>query len=298
MYNMNTLDNFQTYQWMADSPQIDNLSLFELSLPGAHNAGCDWEARYALIPGKNWLACQDVSFYSQLNRGARALDVRLTYDSKAQGLAKFRFHHNGYLSSRTLEDLVRDVKAFYERNINEFIILDFHELGTGKDAFDHSEFQTLILEHLGERMIPTRNLQQTLGQLKAISPLQRIMVAAPMTWETGDYRIYGKIQHKWIGKQLVSSLDLQGYINQVLSTPNSTLRPWSLSATSFSIGGPQRILDDLDYWFDPARSDWAKKCNIINFDFIKNSNIVLFCQKVNLEKAIEKSQSTVREQAV
>ncbi|WP_322847104.1 phospholipase [Pseudomonas sp. B33.4] len=294
---MNNHENFQPYQWMADAPQLDNLSLFEMTLPGAHNAGCDWEAGYALIPGKNLVACQDVSFYSQLNRGARALDVRLTSDNKAQGLAKFSFHHGGYRSSRTLADLVRDIKAFYERNINEFIILDFHELGEDKVAFDHSGFQALLLEHLGDRMIPTRNLHLTLGQLKAISPLQRIMVAASMTWETEDYRILGKIQHKWIDKQFVSSTNLHGYIKEVLSTPASTLRPWSLSATCFGIG-PQRILDDLDNWFDPARSDWAKKCNIINFDFIKNSNIVRFCQMANLEKAIEKSRSTVREQAV
>ncbi|VVQ35329.1 phospholipase [Pseudomonas fluorescens] len=294
---MNNIDNFQPHQWMADSPQIDNLSLFELSLPGAHNAGCDWETGYALIPGKNWVACQDVSFYSQLNRGARALDIRLTSDNKAQGLARFSFHHGGYRSSRTLADLVRDVKAFYERNIDEFIILDFHELGEDKVAFDHSEFQALMLEHLGERMIPTRNLHLTLGQLKAISPLQRIMVAASMTWETEDHRILGKIHHKWIDQRFVTPLELQVYITKVLSTPISTLRPWSLSATSFSLGGgPKRILEELDNWFDPTRSDWAKKCNIINFDFIKNSNIVRFCQMANLEKAIEKSRNSVREQ--
>lgn len=62
---MENFDDIPTHQWMAYSPQIDNLSLFEMTLPGAHNAGCDWEASYALIPGKNWLACQDVSFYSQ-----------------------------------------------------------------------------------------------------------------------------------------------------------------------------------------------------------------------------------------
>jgi len=287
---MNNLDNFQTSQWMADTGQIDNLSLFELTLPGTHNAGCDREAGYALLPGKNWLACQDVSFYSQLNRGARALDVRLTVDPKASGLAKFRFHHNGYLSSRTLEDLVRDLKGFYERSNNEFIILDFHELGSGKDPFDHAEFKALMLEHLGERMIPSRNLHMSLGELKAISSLQRIMVAAPMTWDTQDYRFYGKISHKWINKQLVSAVDLQGYIKEVLNTYTSRLYPWSLSATSFTLGGPQRILDDLDTWFDPDQSDWAKKCHIINFDFIKNSNIVRFCQRVNLEKALEKSR--------
>lgn len=295
---MNTLDNFQAYQWMADTPQIDNLSLFELTLPGAHNAGCDGEASYALLPSKNWLACQDVPFFSQLNRGARALDVRLTVDDNATGLAKFRFHHGGYLSSRTLEDLVRDLKGFYERNRDEFIILDFHELGSGKTSFDHSEFRALMLKHLGDRMIPKQNLHMTLGQLKAISPLQRIMVAAPMTWSTQENRFYKQIEHKWIGQQFVTTSELQGYIKEVMKTNISTLYPWSLSATSFTAFGPQRILEDLDTWFDPDKSDWAKKCNIINFDFIKNSNIVRFCQKVNQQKAVEKSRSNAHEQAV
>ncbi|MCR8931429.1 MULTISPECIES: phospholipase [unclassified Pseudomonas] len=286
---MNNLENFLPYQWMADAPQLDKLTLFELTLPGTHNAGCDLEADYAIPLSQNWLACQDVSFYSQLNRGARALDMRLLLDAQAQGLARFRFHHNGSRSSRTLEDLVRDIKGFYERSRDEFIILDFHELANGVDAFDHVQFKMLLLEHLGERMIPAQNLHLTLGQLKAVDPLQRIMVAAPMTWETDDPRIHRQIDHKWIGKSLVGTTDLHAYIADVLSRPTGRLRPWSLSATCYSLGGPQRILASLDDWFDPARSDWAKKCHIINFDFIKKSNIVRYCLTANLQKALDKS---------
>lgn len=285
---MQDQDTFQTHQWMADSPLLDKLSLFEMTLPGAHNAGCDWEASYALIPGKNWLACQDVSFYSQLNRGARALDLRLIYNSEANHLGRFRFHHNGYTSSRTLEDLVRDLKGFQERSRNEFIVLDFHELSSVNDPFNHAQFKSALLEQLGERIIPSENLHLTLGQLKAINPLQRIMVAAPMTWETQESRFESPIQHKWIGQTQVNTTDLHGYIKGVLSNPVSTRRPWSLSATSFTLGGPQRILDSLDEWFDPGKTDWARKCNIINFDFIKNSNIVRFCQMANLQKAHDK----------
>ncbi|WP_332763055.1 phospholipase [Pseudomonas koreensis] len=273
---------------MADAQLIDNLSLYELTLPGAHNAGCDWQATYALIPGKNWLACQDVSFYSQLNRGARALDVRLEFIAEAQGLAQFRFQHNGHRSSRTLEDLIRDIKGFYERSPDEFIILDFHELKNGTKAFDHSLFKALMLEHLGERMIPAKNLHLTLGQLKAISPLQRIMVAASMTWETDDHRFQRKIDHQWINQKIVSTSDLRGFIADVLGKPISRLHPWSLSATSYTLGGPQRVLGALDDWFDPDKSDWAKKCHIINFDFIKDSNLVHFCLTANLQKAREK----------
>ncbi|WP_277762033.1 phospholipase [Pseudomonas sp. A34-9] len=281
------LQNFGPHQWMGDTPQLDDLSLLEMTLPGTHNAGCDWEASFSLIPGPNWLACQDVPFYSQLNRGARVLDVRLMYDSKGLGFAKFRFQHDGYRSSRNLLDLVRDVVAFLQGNPDEFIILDFHELKKGDSDFNHEEFKQLILEHLGERMIPQSNIHLTLGQLKNISSRQRIVVAAPLP-NPRDSLFHEQIPHKWIGEALVNASDLYRYIEKTLSNPPSQWRPWSLSATSYTVGGPQRILNELDIWFDPAKTEWAKKCNIINFDFIKNSNIVPFCRLANVQKANEK----------
>jgi 1-phosphatidylinositol phosphodiesterase len=287
---MNQLEGFQAHRWMADTPETDNLSLFELTLPGTHNAGCDMEASYALLPGRHWLACQDVPIFAQLNRGSRALDVRLGYDASAQGLARFRFQHNGYLSSRTLEDLVREINAFYEMSRDEFIVLDFHELGTDSDHFDHPEFIQMILEHLRERIIPAQNLHMTLGELKAISTSQRIMVAGPTISFHDPYHFYRRINHQWAGHDEVSTLELRLHIAKVLASPPNNLNPWSLSATSFSLTeGPRRILGNLDSWFDPAKSDWASKCNIINFDFIKNSKIVRFCQKANIEKALYKS---------
>lgn len=287
---MNTYnqEDLTTHQWMAATAELDNLTLRELTLPGTHNAGCDWEASYPLIPGKNWLACQDISFFSQLNRGARALDLRLAYDNKGQDLDKFRFQHNNYRSTRNLGDLVRDIKAFLERSPNEFIILDFHELASGDTAFNYAAFKQLILTHLGERLIPENNRHLTLGQLKKISPLQRLVVAAPMTRENKDSRFLLQIDHHWIGQTLVNTSDLHSYIANVLLTPPKW-DFWSLSATSYTVGGPQRILNELDLWFDPSKTDWAKRCNIINFDFLKNSNIVFFCQMANVQKALDKT---------
>lgn len=281
------MSSYENNNWMSATPAIDTLSLFELTLPGTHNAGCDWEASYALIPGANWLACQDVPFYSQLNRGARALDVRLIYDADAAGLAKFRFQHNEFLSSRTLGDLVSGIKAFLERSHNEFIVLDFHELKRGKDVFDFKYFNDIMLEHLGDRMIPTENRGMSLGQLKKTSPLQRVLVAAPQHYDL-DYKWFCRqIEHKWIGDNIVTPPTMRNYIANVLSRPPGYGSPWSLSATCY-LDGPNRILDNLDEWFDPEKSNWAEKCNIINFDFIKNSKIVSHCRTANLKKANQK----------
>jgi 1-phosphatidylinositol phosphodiesterase len=282
-------EDLTAYQWMAATTELDNLTLRELTLPGTHNAGCDWEASYPLNRPKNWLACQDVSFYSQLNRGARALDLRLICDNDGQGLENFRFQHNDNRSSRNLGDLVRDVKAFFERSPDEFIIFDFHQLASGDSAFNYAEFKQLMLTHLGDRMIPENNRYLTLGQLKKISPLQRLLVAAPLPRETKDSRFLPLIDHYWIGKQFVNTSDLNRYIGDVLLNPPSKWYFWSLSATTYSLGGPQRILNELDLWFDPNKTDWAKHCNIINFDFIKNSNIVFFCQIANVQKALDKA---------
>ncbi|MBC8997578.1 phospholipase [Pseudomonas sp. N40(2020)] len=284
------------HRWMTATPQINNLSLLELTLPGTHNAGCDKKASY-VFPVANWTVCQDDSFYSQLKLGSRALDVRLEYHDKAKGFNQFRFQHNGFLSSRTLEDLLRDLNKFLEENPDEFIILDFHELKKGDSEFNQIKFRDLMLQHLGQRMIPARNVHLTLGELKQASPLQRIVVSASMRTDVLDYRIHSPIRHKWIGETLVSTSDLHKYIKSVVSEPVSKSQLWSLSATTYTRGGPQRILNDLDNWFSPAKSDWAQKCNIINFDFIKDSNIVFYCQSASINKANEKSLIAPRVQA-
>jgi 1-phosphatidylinositol phosphodiesterase len=283
------MSNFNAYEWMKATPDIDSLSLSELTLPGTHNAGCDWEASYATLPGPTYVACQDVPFFSQLSRGSRALDVRLFYDADASGVAKFRFRHGEYVSSRTLEDLISDVQAFLVSSNNEFIILAFHELHDGKAPFDFKYFNDMMLEHLGEHMIPVENRNLSLGQLKKISPLQRVLVAAPRHRDL-DYNWFcRKIEHKWIGIDAPNTTELHSYITDVMKTPADPWTPWSLSATCFGWKGPQRILDELDLWFDPEKSDWAIKCNIINFDFIKASKIVAHCRTANLIKARKKT---------
>ncbi|UVM47774.1 MULTISPECIES: phospholipase [unclassified Pseudomonas] len=281
-------DHFSPHNWMTVTPAIDNLSLLELTLPGTHNAGSDWKASYPLLsPPRHWLACQHDSFNAQLRHGSRALDVRLIWEPKAVGLGKFRVHHNGHRNSRTLGELITDIKAFLGQNPDEFIIVDFHELQG--DSFDFAYFNATILQLLGDQIIPAQNRHLSLGQLKEISAKQRVLVAAPPD-SALDRRVFlERIRHKWIGNTIVGSADLQQYIVEVLKYPPGTWAPWSLSATSYSVlGGPVDIHTELDKWFDPQNSDWAIKCNIINVDFIEESKIVSCCRTVNLKKASQK----------
>lgn len=284
--NNDTLNNYALNNWMAATPAIDTLSLCELTLPGTHNAGCDWKASYPIIPGAHWLACQHDSFYAQLNNGARALDVRLNFDFEAKAYDKFRFQHNGYRSSRDLLHLITDTNLFLRHNPDEFVTLDFHELKNGNQPFDFQLFNTLLLTHLGNRIIPVGNRHLPLGELKKISRDQRVLVAAPWHQELDRTWFCEKIEHKWSGIADTNAAELEKHIIEVLKNPPGTWAPWSLSATSYSVlGGPVDIHAQLDSWFDPEISDWAEKCNIINVDFFEETKIVSYCRTVNLKKA-------------
>jgi len=277
-------NNYALNNWMSATPAIDGLTLGQLTLPGAHNSGSDWKASWPLIPGAHWLACQHDSFHAQLNQGARALDIRLTYDAGAEGLGKFRMHHNGYRNDRSLGHLVTDVNNFVSENPNEFIILDFHKLEG--DPFDFVYFNNMVIHFLGHRIIPPQNLSMSLAQLKKISPLQRILVAAPYNRALNRTVFCEEIEHKWSGSGVTDTAQLEQHIIGVMKAPPKTLSPWSLSATSYSaLGGPVDIHKELDSWFDPNNSDWATKCSIINADFFNESQIVSYCRRVNLTKA-------------
>lgn len=269
-----------THDWMSNVSALDILTLGELVLPGAHNAGVDKKADYA-APGvvAHLAACQNNSFLTQLNDGARALDIRLEQDKKGN----FWCQHNGWRSSRALEDLIMAVDRFLTANPNEFIVLDFHELNSGQYS-DVDEFSRMMLTHLGKRMIPTLNSYLTLGELKKISGLQRVMVATP---DGVDRRHFNyKISHQWSGINSASTAELQRFIGQVMQNPPQENLPWSLSATSYILpAGPRDISKNLNEWFDPSRSDWASKCSIINVDFFEEFDLVMFCRTASIAKA-------------
>jgi 1-phosphatidylinositol phosphodiesterase len=185
-------------------------------------------------------------------------------------------------------NLLFDVEIFLDENPNEFIILDFHELKG--DQFDFAYFNTLMELLVGDRIIPTKNRSLSLRQLKQISSRQRILVAAPWNRALDQNVFHEQIGHKWSGSGITNAADLEKHIINVLKYPPGTWAPWSLSATSYSaLGGPVDIHDELNSWFDPKKSDWASKCNIINVDFIEESNIVSYCRTVNLAKASKRN---------
>lgn len=278
--------NFTPGNWMSNFLAIDALSFAELVLPGAHNSGVDKKAYYAAPGVSHWAACQNNSFYYQLTHGARALDLRLEYELGSNGVGTFWFQHNGFRSSRSLENLITSVIRFLQENPDEFIVLDFHQLNAGSHDFDFQEFNRLLLTHLGDRIIPSRNAALSLGQLKRISHAQRVVVAAQYHPVLDSTVFCRYIEHKWSGIGTTSLNELHAHITQVMSFPPAGSLPWSLSATSYhAVGGPVNIAEHLDQWFDPSISDWALDSNIINADFLETSNLVRHCLVANLIKA-------------
>ncbi|MVV50398.1 phospholipase [Pseudomonas sp. PB120] len=274
---------------MTDTPVIDSLSLSELVLPGAHNAGVDKKASYAAPGFSNWVACQNHSFYYQLTFGARALDLRLSYEIGNNGVGTFWFEHNGFRSSRSLENLITSVIRFLQENPDEFIVLDFHHLNADSQPFDYQEFNRQLLTHLGDRIIPYTHAYLSLGQLRQISHAQRVFVAAEYRPEFDMAYFHRQIEHKWSGVPTASVSELNAYLTHVMKFPPSRSMPWSLSATSYNVvAGPQSIGAHLDKWFDPTSSDWMEKSSIINADFLETSNLVRHCRTANLARVYAK----------
>ncbi|MEX3776316.1 phospholipase [Pseudomonas sp. MYb118] len=270
-------------RWMSTTAGIDLLTLSQLVLPGAHNSGVDKKATYSAPGIAHWVACQNNSFYEQLQNGARVLDARIEYERDSRGVGTFWFQHNGYRSSRSLENLVMQVRRFLQENPDEFIVLDFHDL---KQPFDYKEFNRFMLTHLGDQMIPVRNQYLSLGELKQQSRVQRVWVAAFQHPQLDQNRFMVRIKHEWSGITDASAEEVQAHITQVMNSPPSSYSPWSLSATSYSnIGGPVDIKEYLNRWFDPAKKDWVYNCNIINVDFIEESNLVKYCSEANFRNA-------------
>ena len=281
--------------WMSHIPIIENLTLGELILPGAHNAGSDKYGNYIWAPTTHWSVCQNDSFYYQLMNGARAFDIRLEFDMNIRNgdsYLYFYFHHNGVRSYRELSQLAQDVSSFLVHNPDEFIILDFHKLERGNRPFNFKEFSDRLVGSLGELIIPLEHNHKTLGQLKRISRTQRVLLAADHHPDLDPQAFGRSIQHKWSGSAITDVQYLESFIETVMTSPPSSSYPWSLSATAYSVtGGPVSIPKQLNDWFD-VNKPWIHRCSIINVDFFEESNLVHNCRAANVLKA----QSRLKQQ--
>ncbi|WP_445178459.1 phospholipase [Pseudomonas sp. McL0111] len=272
-------------KWMSKVLDIDQLKLTDIVWPGAHNSGMDKKAsNYDVLSG-NWTTCQNDSFAWQLENGARAFDIRLGF---TPGLERptFYFHHNGYQSHRTLDELVEAVSAFLDRNPDEFIVLDFHQLGDGNKPFDRKLLSELLLVRLGSRLIPFSHSTSTIAELKGSSSKRRIIMAAGYSSEQDNNYFWPQITHKWNRKVFTDTITLERHIQATLEDAPYDTFIWSLPATCYSLlGGPADIKRYINAWFHSSR-DWVTRCSIISTDFFDESEIVHYCWVACSMKAV------------
>ncbi|KAE9642002.1 phospholipase [Pseudomonas sp. PB103] len=271
--------------WMSKVLDIGRLKLTDVIWPGTHNCGMDKKAAHHDALRGNWTTCQNDSFAWQLANGARAFDIRLGYSNTAQSSA-FYFHHNGYQSGRTLEELISAVISFLANHPHEFIVLDFHELADGEKPFDYQRLNDVLIERLGDHVIPSTDAHLTVEQLKRKSPRRRVVMAAAAKRELDEDVFWPFIWHKWSGKRFADTDDLHSHVKTTLERTGYPRVLWSLSATSYSLlGGPQHIKNQINDWFDTTR-DWVTRCSIINTDFFEESDIVRLCWSATSMKAV------------
>ncbi|UVM53273.1 MULTISPECIES: phospholipase [unclassified Pseudomonas] len=280
-----TAITFDKQKWMSNVPDIDRLKLTDIVWPGTHNAGMDKRAPNHEVVIGNWTTCQNDSFAWQLANGARAFDIRLGCVAGPE-VPVFYFHHNGYQSHRILDELVDAVTTFLDQNRDEFIVLDFHQLGDGSKPFDYKQLNDFLMRRLGTRLISASDGLSTVEQLKRASSKRRIVMAAQMKPGLDSEYFWPRIPHKWNGKVFSDTSDLQSHIKTTLAEAPYETFLWSLSATCYSaLGGPQHIKNHIDDWFHSSR-DRVTRCSIINTDFFDESQIVRYCWIATSMKAV------------
>lgn len=278
--------------WMSTTSSIDKLTLLELVWPGAHNSGVDYDFSYPIHvqPASHWFVCQDGPFIQQLNEGVRALDLRFHSDEHWLGVKKFHtFHGFKLLRGRSLSELFKSLDFFLSENPDEFVVLDMRELkGLDEKSFDYTGFHEAIMSELSTRLIPRENRYLTLGALKKINPLQRIVVAADWHPDFNSPLYWPKIPVEWSGNDITSPEELRQHIERTLNNPPEENTLWSLSATSYGeLAGVTRITRELNEWFAPD-TGWAQKCSIISADFIGATRLVSYCREINLSRGQSK----------
>ena len=142
-------------QWSEVSPQAwmaeleDKTPLSGITMAGTHDSG----TKYSCLPLIT--RCQDTDIASQLQMGARALDIRLNSKGRPDGGYDLGISH-GFLSCKTgwwifgrdlsFSDVLNQCYAFLEQNPSETVLMLLkHENGEGTAA----EIQAAIDECIG-----------------------------------------------------------------------------------------------------------------------------------------------------
>jgi hypothetical protein len=276
--------------WMAQLPELAQLRIDQLILPGAHNAGSDKRSPNAGIPQEK---AQDLAPLEQLRQGVRALDLRVVFYSKFEKSDPRRFQLFHLTSSgRTVAgDILACVHAFFEeleqegRPAREIVILDFHQF---KDFTEvtHREFQALLADTLGPRAMPRRLGRLTLEDIWRDHPRQNVVLA--YNHSPGDELLWYGVKQRWPGENLFNTNTLKAFVNEVAMEykPAFSLTAIQCAKYSLPLHAPSDLSQKIDQWFASTdENSFIQNFFIINTDWTLRSALVAHCRHANSVRA-------------
>lgn len=270
-------------RWISKTPDIQNLRIEQLILPGTHNSGVDQEANYTSTYG----TCQDFSPFNQLIRGVRVLDLRVEFHPTAKTQQeRFQLVHHIRSGRNIKRDILDQVNRFHQRTGGkELVILDFHTFDKFTPAAD-AELQTLIKSTLGTHtLIAPYYSPFTLKQIQAIGPMNTVIA---YNRGTRDTLFWGGVNQRWKGDFSPSTRELKKFMDAVAleTKPEGQLRSIQCAKYNKGIPSPDDFSNKVSEWF--ASKDihsYIQKFWIINTDWTTRSYIVGNCRHANMVKA-------------
>lgn len=200
--------------WMGDLENLGDFTLFEIAIPGAHDAVSynipvygaalseegqnqidEWWGPAAMelvniVVGSQitaWARSQGLSLTDQLNAGIRYFDIRSALDVDSDGNQTVRGTHFQFTED-SMETLLNEVKAFIDCTSAEIVILDFnHFYGANPSSafgsttdFPHQDFVDNTLTPLFASIAVTE-LNDTIGEM--LDSGQRVVILYSETKE-------------------------------------------------------------------------------------------------------------------
>jgi len=118
---------YEYHSWMSSIP--DATFLFDLSIPGTHDAAADEHTSQQA--GGIYVVCQDYYIYNQMMLGVRFFDIRLNLADDNSTLTAFHWH---YYLHKNFNDLLEAAINFLDEYPDETIIYMIKQENSSKSA--------------------------------------------------------------------------------------------------------------------------------------------------------------------
>ncbi|MGF6327451.1 hypothetical protein ABH909_000329 [Pseudomonas sp. BS3782 TE3695] len=277
-------------RWMTDMVGIEEMKLYQLAIPGAHNSGVDQQGTWGLE--ERMAACQLNSFIGQLMAGTRYLDLRLEDKSYWKMVGNFApqrvlvesfefthgndsFWYSNVSAGRTLEDLIFRTLAFSSMNPGEIIILNIRKFK--KPMIDSLERVFPYLTPIKNLLIPKSARNLTIGEIRLNYPGRNIILSfdhgSPKNWKSEWVQkddLWPAFSYLWSPDDSEKNIE-KLVIETMLSPPRDNY--WVLSAACRNTLGPLHLPVDHPVRTEVFKPGHQNAC-IVMVDFIEKQETI------------------------